>query len=126
MNATISPEMQWSGSLQRFVKRQILHLSLHKIWFEKIAAGEKTEEYRLQTAHWKKRLEGKQYDQIHFRNGYSKDAPQMRAECLGITIGEWEGRPCYVLALGNILEIRRPQKNATPITAGQKPRDAQA
>ncbi len=111
---------------QRLVKRQILHLTLHKIWFEKIAIGEKVEEYRTQSAHWQKRLEGKQYDEIHFRNGYNKDAPTMRVECLGITTGEWEGQPCYVLKLGKILEIRRPEKNGTATIAGQESRDAQA
>ena len=112
--------------VQRLVKRQFLNLTLHKVWFDKIAGGEKTEEYREQKPHWQKRLEGKHYDEIHFRNGYAKDAPQMRVECLGITTGQWEWRPCYVLKLGKILEIRRPKKNGTATPAGQEPRDAQA
>ena len=56
----------------------------------------------------------------------AKDAPQMRVECLGITTGEWEGQPCYVLKPGKILEIRRPEKNGTATPAGQESRDAQA
>lgn len=111
--------------VQRLVKRQFLNLTLHKVWFDKIASGEKSEEYREQKAHWQKRLEGKHYDEIHFRNGYAKDAPQMRVECLGITTGEWQGQPCYVLKLGKILEIRRPEKNGTATLAGQESRDAQ-
>jgi hypothetical protein len=112
--------------VQRLVKRQFLNLTLLKVWFEKIASGEKTEEYRTQKPHWQKRLEGKQYDEIHFRNGYAKDAPQMRVECLGITTGEWEGQPCYILKLGKILQIRRPETNGTATPASQESRDAQA
>jgi hypothetical protein len=111
--------------VQRMVRRQFLNLTLHKVWFDKIASGEKTEEYRTQTPHWQKRLEGKFYEEIHFRNGYNKDAPQMRVECLGITTGEWECQPCYVLKLGKIIEVRRTQ-DAASTRARQTNRDPQA
>lgn len=40
---------------------KILYLHLRKIWFDQIASGEKTKEYRLQKPYWHKRLEGKHY-----------------------------------------------------------------
>lgn len=110
---SIERETRGADSQQRFVKRQILHLTLHKIWFDKIVAGEKTEEYRALTPHWNQRLVGKSYDEIHFRNGYSKNAPWMRVECLGIGFGEWQGEACYVLKLGRILEIKNHEGNKT-------------
>jgi len=33
-----------------------LHLNLHRKWFDMILSGEKLEEYRDLTPHWKKRL----------------------------------------------------------------------
>ena len=75
-----------------------------------IASGEKREEYRELKPYWHKRLMGKTYDIIEFRNGYSKDAPRMRvrlghiSQSLGIV--EWgapEETPVYILTLGEIL-----------------------
>ena len=86
--------------------KKILHLNLHREWFDKIASGEKTEEYRALVPHWQKRLDGKTFDEVHFRNGYRVDAPFMRVECLGITTGEWEGQPCYVIKLGKVVDLR--------------------
>ena len=103
-----------------------LHLTLHKIWFDKIVTGEKTEEYRRRTDFWKNRLNGRHYEQIQFRNGYNKDAPTMRVQCLGISEGQWEGEPCYVLKLGQILEIRRPKEDQASISARQQDSDTQA
>jgi len=89
---------------------RILHLTLKKKWFDMIASGEKREEYRELKPYWHKRLQGKSYDVIHFRNGYAKNAPNMTVELrevlssLGIV--EWgapEGQPVYILRLGNIL-----------------------
>lgn len=88
---------------------KVLHLTLKKQWFDMIASGEKTEEYREIKPYWNKRL-NKTYDAIQFRNGYSKNAPAMLVELkevlqsLGIV--EWgapEGMPVYILKLGNIL-----------------------
>jgi len=90
-----------------------LHLTLFKRWFNAIASGEKTEEYRLRTAFWDKRLSVKSYDEIQFRNGYAKDAPWMRVECCGITSGEWEGQACYIIKLGKILEIRNQDNSSS-------------
>lgn len=88
-----------------------LHLLLKKKWFDMIASGEKKEEYRDIKEYWTKRLEGKSYDQIHFRNGYSKDSRTMLVECKGISVDEgklnWggvRGQRCFVIKLGKILE----------------------
>jgi hypothetical protein len=112
-------------AVQRFVRRQILHLTLHRKWFDVIARGEKHEENRAQSAHWKKRLNKHDYSEIHFRNGYAKNAPMMRVECLGMTLGQWEGWPCFVFKLGKILEIKNYETAKTPNAPGEKSADAQ-
>lgn len=89
---------------------KILHLTLKKKWFDMIATGEKTEEYREIKPYWNIRLLGKKYDAISFRNGYSKNAPTMLIELsrvrYGIGYTEW-GAPAnaevFILELGAIL-----------------------
>jgi hypothetical protein len=49
----------------------------------------------------------RKYGEVHFRNGYRRDAPFMRVKCLGISTGENDGKPCYVIRLGALLELRR-------------------
>lgn len=84
------------------VDKKILHLTLLRKWFEKIALGEKVEEYRDLKLYWMRRLENREYDEIWFRNGYSKQSPFMRAEFKGVE--RRGGR--YVIFIGKILEIR--------------------
>lgn len=67
--------------MSRSVQR-ISHLTLHRQFFAEIAAGTKRIEYRSQTMYWKRRLEGREYDAILFRNGYSRIAPEMLVEFL--------------------------------------------
>ena len=62
----------------------ILHLNLHREFFAQIAARTKCIEYRDQTAYWRKRLEGRKYDVIQFRNGYATNAPVMVVEFRGL------------------------------------------
>lgn len=111
---------------------KILHLTLKKKWFDMILSGEKKEEYREQKHYWWKRLctvgcvkfslatilnngitcDGlfKDYTHIIFKNGYNKDAPSFKIQCLGITTGEakpewsdnWKGR-VFIIKLGNII-----------------------
>lgn len=52
--------------------KRVLHLPLKKIYFDQIKAGTKTEEYRLQNEYWAKRLEDREYDEIHIKLGYPK------------------------------------------------------
>lgn len=83
---------------------KILHLTLHRKWFEQIAKKQKIIEYREIKTYWTKRLENKQFDEIHFKNGYSKNAPFMRIK-LNKIIKNKE----YELHLGKILEIKNYQ-----------------
>lgn len=48
----------------------ILTLPLKREYFDAIRAGTKTEEFRLYTPFWRKRLEGREFDQIVLTLGY--------------------------------------------------------
>ena len=67
-----------------------------------ILKGEKTTEYRDITPYWSKRLEGRHYDVIQFRNGYATVAPVMIVEYKGLVTDDLYGR--YAIQLGKILE----------------------
>lgn len=79
-----------------------------------IASGFKKEEYREIKFYWETRLIDKEYDEIHFRNGYAKNAPFMRVEWQGLTIGvpafKWYGKETsqevFIIHMGQILEIK--------------------
>lgn len=51
---------------------RILTLPLKAVYFYEIKSGTKTEEYRLITPYWQKRLEGRTYDKIVLTLGYPK------------------------------------------------------
>lgn len=86
---------------------EILHLNLHREFFAAIANKKKRVERREQSPYWRKRLEGRKYDAILFRNGYAKDAPEMLAEFRGLR-RYGKGRDAYyTIRLGRILKIRR-------------------
>lgn len=99
-----------------------LHLTLKKQWFDLIASGEKTEEYREIKQYWISRLvqvfgpprentmynfehmgfqstmdEAVHFDAVEFKNGYSRDAPMMRFKVRDITIDfgkeKWGAEP---------------------------------
>lgn len=66
---------------------EILHLTLYRKWFDLIAAGNKVVEYRRDSEYWHKRIfnddgRTKQFNVIHFRNGFGKHRPLMVAEFL--------------------------------------------
>ena len=84
--------------------KKVLHLNLYRKYFDQILKGEKTIEYRDITPYWSKRLEGKYYDVIQFRNGYRKDAPIMIVEYKGTIVDDLYGT--YVIKLGNVLETK--------------------
>ena len=75
---------------------------MYRKYFDQILKKEKTIEYRDITPYWSKRLEGKHYDVIKFRNGYRRDAPMMIVEYKGMYIKDSE----YAIVLGNILETK--------------------
>ena len=80
--------------------KKILHLNLYRKYFDAIVNGTKTIEYRDKTDYWKKRIEGREYDIIKFRNGYAKDAPTMLVEYLGYDITDR-----YEIKLGKVTEV---------------------
>ena len=84
---------------------KILHLNLYRKYFDEIAEGTKTIEYREKTDYWKKRIEKREYDVIKFRNGYTKDAPTMLVEYKGYIIGPNPWGEQYELKLGKIIEV---------------------
>jgi hypothetical protein len=59
---------------------EILNLNLHRTFFNQILAKTKRIEYRARTDYWERRLKGKRYTHIRFRNGYLKIAPEMLVE----------------------------------------------
>lgn len=104
--------------------KPVLHLNLTRQWFDMIASGEKKEEYRDLSDHWKKffgrtaryvKLKGKRYTpeeiNICFSNGYAKNRRQMIVSFKSMTITRgnpnWGAEPTtmyYVLKLGEILK----------------------
>lgn len=81
-----------------------MHLTLKKKWFDLIRSGEKRIEYREVKPYWTKRLiheNGirKDWDEIHFRNGYGKDKPLIKAEWWGMT--EIDG--FYNILIGDLI-----------------------
>ncbi len=88
-------------------EQSTLHLNLQREFFAAIAARTKRIECRDQTAYWRKRLEGRHYDVIQFRNGYATNAPEMRVEFRGLR-RYGKGRSAYyAIRLGRILQIKR-------------------
>ena len=113
-----------SAELQRRIDKgkRILYLTLTKHWFDLIASGDKTNEYREQKPYWEKRLLEKDgtpkvFDIVRFRNGYSKGCPTMDVEFKGITLFNGERRveehgyllypKTIVIELGKVLSIFR-------------------
>jgi hypothetical protein len=90
---------------------KILHLTLKKKWFDLIASGMKTEEYRAINPYWTTRLVPNRYDVILFRNGYSRNSPKIMVELkdifvgLGSTgLGAPEGQRVFILLLGRKID----------------------
>lgn len=98
--------------------RRVLYLPLKRRWFEAIKDGTKTEEYRLCTEFWRKRLY-KKYDEIEFSLGYPKrdDASRrMRFKFGGVyrrevTSPEWgnEPREVYAIRIGDAVASERSE-----------------
>ena len=82
-----------------------LYLTLHEEYFNLIATGHKHTEYRSDKPYWRTRLHGRTFDHVHFTNGYGAHRPNMLVECLGITPGQWQDKPAFLIHLGNILHI---------------------
>src|SRR5574344_1400759 len=83
--------------------KKVLHLTFLRKWFIQFFEGRKKIEYREIKPYWIKRLfqeDGKplDYSQVIFRNGYSKNAPKMTVEFLGVRKNK-----DYEILLGKIL-----------------------
>lgn len=52
------------------VRKRILHLPVKAEYFREVKSGTKLYEYRLRTDYWRKRLEGRVYDEVHIKSGY--------------------------------------------------------
>jgi len=99
-----------------------LRLVLMKKWFDLIASGKKSEEYRDISPYWTSRLHGKVFDAVEFRNGYGAKSPSVTREFKSCTIGMGyealgaPGRVVYIISLGKIIEAKnyQPVKDATP------------
>lgn len=104
----------------------VLQLILRKKWFDMIASGIKSEEYREIKPHWIKRLTNRGYDFVRFRNGYGKNAPQMVVELMEIVTGfgvvDW-GAPSneqvYIIRLGAIIHVTKVLMSAAERTISQ-------
>lgn len=90
------------------VENKSLKLVLKKKWYEMIASGEKTEEYRDITDYWNRRISGKMYKYVTFYLGYTKNRPfmtfELRTPIIGTGIPQWGAeleRKYWVLRLGN-------------------------
>jgi hypothetical protein len=49
---------------------------LHREFFCAVLDGSKKIEYRARSNFWERRLSGKKYTHVRFRNGYLKNAPE--------------------------------------------------
>lgn len=63
-----------------------LILPVKGVYFAQIVAGLKTEEYRLRTAYWRRRIEGKVFDRVIVTRGYPKSTDTTRQLVL-----PWQG-----------------------------------
>jgi hypothetical protein len=87
--------------------QNILHLTLRREPFAAIAAKRKHVGYREQQPYERRRLEGRNFDVIKFRNGYSTKAPEMLIEFRGLRrYGKGRGA-YYAILLGPVLKITR-------------------
>lgn len=94
---------------------KVLHLTLHRKWFEQILSRIKREEYRQFKQYWFDRLVDREYDVIVFRNGYSKDAPEMTVEFKGVELKTitWDSgvtEEVFAIQLGEILDTKNCDK----------------
>lgn len=64
----------------------LLVLPVMREYFDAIKSGEKLEEYRLVTDHWRKRIEGKTFTNIRITLGYPKKTDTER-----MLVRPWRG-----------------------------------
>ncbi|MBU2538096.1 MAG: ASCH domain-containing protein [Proteobacteria bacterium] len=100
----------------------ILNLTLKKKWFDLIASGQKTVEYREFKPYWVSRLMAngairQDFTEVHFRNGHSRNAPFIRVKLHSLTVyrndfiapmhgEEITADKYFLISLGPVLELR--------------------
>lgn len=98
--------------------QRVLTIIIKRDFFDQIADGSKTEEYREASDHWGQRLltpEGKirEYDVVEFINGYAKNAPRLLVEWKGTELVIYDDAPEdsenpddyeFVISLGKVLK----------------------
>jgi hypothetical protein len=92
------------------MRPRVLDVPIKRKWFDQILEGEKLTEYRRFGTFWRSRLEGKQYDQIRFRNGYAADAPQIYAEYRGVRPNHKTSE--YEIRIGRILKTKHLRRKS--------------
>ncbi len=89
-----------------------LKLTLKKKWFDMIASGEKTEEYRIPGPWIRSRLDGRSYDFVEFKNGYGKHVPTVTLEFKGWSYGhgeeKWGAQPLALYAVIKLGKVITP------------------
>jgi len=91
---------------------RILHLNLHREFFDLIERGLKKKEYRECTPYWRRRLEGRDYDVIRFRNGYATKAPIMDVQYVTKGFRVVGGKKEYAIRLGKILKVKNYKRSS--------------
>ena len=84
----------------------MLCLTLHREFFDAILSGTKKTEYREDKEYWQRRLIGRTYTEVHFRNGYATNAPFMRVQYKGLRKVRRGGKIQFAIRLGKILELK--------------------
>jgi hypothetical protein len=92
--------------MPRRTEKRILSLNLMRKYFDAIADGTKNTEFREYKPHWRVQLEGRDYDEVHFRNGYSAKAPFMSVQFLGARKRKTAWGVQFAITLGKILEFK--------------------
>ena len=82
-----------------------LVIRVNRFWFEQIASGAKTEDYRAIKPFWTARLEGRHYDSVLITNGYGLDRPRLIADYRGHSVIFAHGTLLYAIHLGTIRSI---------------------
>lgn len=85
----------------------ILFLNIKKKYFDAILRGDKKTEYRKLSPFYRSRIENKNIEAVHLRNGYSCDSPEALVEVLGVDHNSYhpEIGKSYGLQLGDIIEV---------------------
>jgi hypothetical protein len=86
-----------------------LFLILKKEFFDQIASGEKTIEYREATDYWRNRLK-KPFTTVLFQMGYEKDAPRLLADIVSINVIDG----CYEIAIKDVRATNKVSARPKP------------